>query len=174
MEFEIRRFELKDADSVVYYANNELIAEKLRDVFPYPYTLSDAENFIADIYCSDETKDFCRAVAVDGEVVGCVSIYIQDDVYRRSGELGYWLGEPFWGNGIMPRAVMHMCKIAFKKYALERIYAQPFADNLASRSVLEKCGFTLEGIMRSSVYKNGVFKDSCMYSLLREEFIKTK
>ena len=91
------------------------------------------------------------------------------DVYRRGGELGYWLAEPFWGKGIMARAVREMCREAFAALDIVRIYAEPYAYNTGSRRVLEKCGFTLEGTLRQSVCKNGRMLDSCIYALLREE-----
>ena len=106
---------------------------------------------------------------VDGEAVGSISLTLGSDVYRRSAELGYWLGKPFWGRGIMTAAVTAMCRDGFGTWDIVRIHAEPFARNAASRRVLEKAGFTLEGTLRQSVYKNGEMLDSCIYALLREE-----
>ena len=103
------------------------------------------------------------------QAVGTISLTVGGDVYRRSGELGYWLGEEFWGRGIMTAAVQRICREGFERFDLVRIYAEPFASNTASRRVLEKAGFTLEGVMRRGVYKDGQVLDYCMYALLRDE-----
>lgn len=106
---------------------------------------------------------------VDGEAAGSIGLFLGSDVYRRSAELGYWLGEPFWGRGIMTAAVETMCREGFAAWDIVRIHAEAFARNAASRRVLEKAGFALEGTLRRSVYKNGEMLDSCIYALVREE-----
>ena len=108
----------------------------------------------------------CRAIEVDGEAAGSIGLFLGSDVYRRSAELGYWLGEPFWRKGIMTKAVQLMCEEAFRRYKLVRIYAEPFSTNLASRGVLEKAGFELEGIKRKSIFKNGCIQDSYLYAVI--------
>ena len=108
------------------------------------------------------------AIEAGGEAVGSIGVFRKDNVYRKSAELGYWLAEPFWGRGIMTRAVEQICAIAFDTLGVVRIFAEPFAENTKSRRVLEKAGFHLEGTMRRSVYKEGRVMDSCMYALLRE------
>ena len=158
MEFILRPWTIEDVDSVYLYANNEKIAANLRDVFPFPYAYDDARQFV--LSCIQ---------AVDGQAVGSISVTLGEDVYRKSGEIGYWLGEPFWGRGIMSRAIRRMCEEAFSRYDIARIHAEPYAANLGSRRALEKAGFTLEGILRQSVYKRGRLLDSCIYSLLREK-----
>ena len=100
---------------------------------------------------------------------GSIGLFLGSDVYRRSAELGYWLGEPFWGRGIMTAAVETMCREGFAAWDIVRIHAEAFARNAASRRVLEKAGFALEGTLRRSVYKNGEMLDSCIYALVREE-----
>ena len=106
---------------------------------------------------------------VNGEAVGSITVMLNDDVYCKSAELGYWLGEPFWGRGIMTAAVETMCREGFAAWDIVRIHAEAFARNAASRRVLEKAGFALEGTLRRSVYKNGEMLDSCIYALVREE-----
>ncbi len=106
---------------------------------------------------------------MDGEAVGSIAVTLKDDVYRKSAELGYWLAEPYWNRGIMTEAVRRICRHAFAAYDIVRIFAEPFACNTASRRVLERAGFTLEGVIKMSVYKNGRMLDSCIYALLKEE-----
>ena len=104
-EFILRPWRLSDAASIARYADNEKIAASLRDVFPWPYSQRDAEDFEADCVRNEGRGRLCRAIEVDGEAVGSISLFLGNDVYRRSAELGYWLGAPFWGRGIMTAAV---------------------------------------------------------------------
>ncbi len=166
MDFKLRPWRIEDAESLASYANNSKIAENLRDVFPYPYTLSDAKGYIE--FCLGLKEQLCFAVEVGGEAAGSIGVFIKDDVYRKSAELGYWLGEQYWGRGIMSKAVLQICELAFSNYDIVRIFAEPFARNIGSRRVLEKAGFELEGILRKSVCKNGIIEDSCMYAKLKD------
>ncbi len=170
MEFTLRKWAGEDAPALVKYASNKQIADNLRDGFPYPYTINDAWAFLQAMMSADEAKSFCRAIDVDGEAVGSVGIFFKDNVYRKSAEIGYWLGEPFWGKGIATAAIRLMCSEAFKQSDIVRIFAEPYAYNAASRRALTKAGFELEGVLRQSVYKNGVIFDSCIYALLRTNF----
>lgn len=167
MEWKLRRWQAGDAPSIARFANNEKIANNLRDVFPHPYTLADAEQYVGFCLNADESAGFQRVIEVDGEAAGNISIQCGSDVYRKSAELGYWLAEPYWGQGIMTAAIRQVCAEAFKRYDIIRIYAEPFARNAGSRRALEKAGFVLEGTLRQSVWKSGVPEDSCIYALLR-------
>jgi ribosomal-protein-alanine N-acetyltransferase len=127
----------------------------------------DAADFIGHCIKGEGQGQICRAVCADEEPVGSIAVFLGQDVYRRSAELGYWLAEPFWGKGIMSQAVAQICREAFERFDIVRIYAEPYAHNQGSRRVLEKAGFALEGILRQSVYKNGQMHDSCIYALVK-------
>ena len=166
--FILRPWRLSDAVSLPSYANDPDVSLNLRDRFPYPYVLSDAESYIRDCIAKEETQ-LCRAIVIDGEAVGSVGAFPQKDILRRSAELGDWLAKPFWGRGVMTVAVGEICREAFRRFDIVRIEAEINARNIGSRRVVEKNGFTLEGIQRQSVWKRGEILDSCIYSLLREE-----
>lgn len=169
MDFILREWRRSDAADVAKYADNEKIARNLRDVFPYPYTLKDAKEFIDDCLEEDDFLMF-RAIEVDGHAVGSIALCRDDGMYRPRAELGYWLAEDFWGKGIMTEAVQRICEEGAGRWEdLLRIYAEPFAHNTASRRVLEKAGFQLEGILRHGVCKRGRVYDACMYALLVED-----
>lgn len=168
-DFKLRVWKTEDAKSLAQAANNPNIAKNLRNAFPNPYTLEDAIWFINDSIINAERKQINYAIVVDGQAVGGIGIFVKDDVYEKSAELGYWLAEDFWRKGIMSRAVQTICKEAFGIFDIVRIFAEPFADNEGSRGVLEKAGFTYEGTMRNGVFKNGEIHSYCMYSILREE-----
>lgn len=167
MEFSLEKWDARFIDDVARYANNQKIARWLRDVFPYPYTCADAEGYVLACAADDETAQLCRAVVINGHAVGSVGVFVERDVYRKSAELGYWLAEDYWGQGVMTAAVRQICAEAFDKFEIVRIHAEPFAGNTGSRRVLEKAGFALEGVKRQSVWKNGELQDSCIYALLR-------
>lgn len=165
--FELRPWRESDAPAVARCADNPRIAATLRDVFPSPYTLEDARSYIRACMEAEGDAQLCRAIVAGGEAVGSVGLFVGGDVYRRSAELGYWLAEEYWGQGIMTRAVGQICREGFERFDIVRIYAEPFADNTGSRRVLEHNGFVLEGVKRDSVYKNGRLQDSCLYALLK-------
>lgn len=169
-DFKLRAWRTEDAKSLAQSANNPNIAKNLRNTFPSPYTLDDAIWYINDSIANAERKQLNYAIAVDGRAVGGIGIFVKDDVYEKSAELGYWLAEDYWRKGIMSKAVWMICKEAFEAFDIVRIFAEPFADNEGSRGVLEKAGFTYEGTMRSGVYKNHEIHSYCMYSILRKEF----
>lgn len=164
----LRPWREEDIPALARYADDSRIAANLRDVFPSPYTEADARWFVEDCMARDGNDVLFRAITADGEVVGSISVARGADVYRQSGELGYWLAVPFWGQGIMTRAVEQICREAFESLGLVRISAEVFAHNTASRRVLEKAGFQLEGVLRKSVTKNGRLYDACIYGLLRQ------
>ena len=170
MEFILRPWRTEDAAAIVPHADDDAVAGNLRDVFPYPYTLADAESYVRACIKSEGQGQFCRAIVLDGQAAGSIGLFRKTDVYHRSAETGYWLGRAFWGRGIMTAAVRQMCALGFDAWEdLLRIEAEPFAENAASRRVLEKAGFTYEGTMRDGIYKNGAVHSYCIYSLLRRE-----
>ena len=168
-EFMLRKWEKGDAESIAKAANNPRIAGNLRNVFPYPYALEDARAYIEDCIRKEGRNQMTRAVVADKKAVGSIGIFAGADIYERSAELGYWLSEDYWRQGIMTQAVRMICREAFQTFDIIRIFAEPFDYNLGSRGVLEKAGFTYEGTMRDGVFKNGEVHSYCMYSLLRGE-----
>lgn len=154
-----------DAPSIANYADNRKIWRNLRDGFPHPYTFHDAEIFIERINAADPRTAF--AIATESEAIGSIGLALGTDVHRYTAELGYWLAEPFWGKGIMTLAVQFLTAWAFHKLNLHRIYAEPYAGNQASHRVLEKAGFTREGVLRKNVFKDGKILDQVLYSCIQ-------
>lgn len=170
-DYQLKPWSYEDIEDVAHYASNKKIASNLRDGFPYPYTLKDAEEYVHSCIQNNNARQLCRAIHINGHAVGSIGIFLCNDIYRYSAEIGYWLAEDFWGQGIMSSAVNSLCDEAFAAFDIVRIFAEPFARNTGSRKVLEHCGFRLEGIKKDSVYKNGEIIDSCIYALLRTKNI---
>jgi len=161
----VRSWEWRDRDALVRHANNRKIWINLRDHFPYPYTDEDARDWLASIVRREPENNF--AIDVAGEAVGGIGFTVQPDVGRRSAEIGYWLGEEFWGRGIATDALIAMTHHVFANYDVCRIYAYVFEWNRASARVLEKAGYTLEGRLRKSVTKDGQTIDNLIYAIIR-------
>lgn len=160
----LRPWRLADADALVRYADNPNIARNLRDRFPHPYTMRDAKAFIHA--CAATRPHVSFAIVVEGEAVGGIGISSGSDVERFSAEIGYWLGEPFWGRGITVEAVQLMSTYAFNSRHVLRLFALPFAENRQSTRVLEKAGYIREGILRASAVKAGGVRDQALYALV--------
>lgn len=163
----LRPLRPQDAPILAGLANNEKISINLRDSFPHPYTLKDAYDFILVATHGRSMSIF--AIEWKGRYVGNVAIHPEKDVYRRSGEIGYLLGEPYWNMGIMTRALKLAVKYAFDELDLVRLHTGVFEYNVASQRVLEKCGFEKEGVFRKAVFKQGKLVDEIRYARLRED-----
>lgn len=148
------------------HANDREVWINLRDRFPHPYTTADARAWLQFVEQTVPQTSF--AIAVETEAVGGIGIILNDDVFRRSAEIGYWLGRQYWGRGIATAAVRATTAWAFASFDLRRIYAGVFDGNPASARVLEKAGYTLEGRLRRSVFKDGKTLDQLLYAETRE------
>jgi RimJ/RimL family protein N-acetyltransferase len=146
-------------------ANNPKIASNLTNGFTNPYTKEKGLAFIENSQSNDPTTLF--AIEWNGEVVGGIGIHPQKDIYRKNAELGYWIGEPFWGKGIATAAIAQMVNYGFDNFEIERIFARPFGRNIGSQKALEKSGFTLEAKFEKTIFKNGEFEDEWIYGLRR-------
>ena len=164
---EVRSWRVSDLEPLVRYANNRSIWLNLRDRFPHPYTKSDGQRFIRTMRQADPETAF--AIAVDGEAAGGIGFMLQHDVDRASAEIGYWLGEPFWGRGIATEALAAVTRHAIEAHGLTRVFAVPFAHNTASCRVLEKAGYALEGRLRRSAIKDGRILDQLQYAFIKPE-----
>ena len=159
----IRRWELSDAADLAAALSDKKLLDNLRDGIPYPYTEKDGAEYIKAML----SEPFAFAVTVNNRAVGSVSVFRGENIHKRTAELGYYLAEEYWGRGIMTNAVKELCEYVFKNSDIIRIFAEPFADNLASCRVLEKAGFELEGTLKCAAVKNGKIIDMKMYSLIR-------
>lgn len=165
----LRSWNKNDIIPLTKIADNPWVAMQLRDGFPNPYTTDDAEKWIdVVIEIPGQQRFFC--IEVEGDVAGSIGIVLKSDVYRLNAEIGYFLGEPYWGKGVMTECVKALIPYIFEHFNIRRIYAEPYARNIASRRVLEKLSFRCEAVFRKNVIKNGIMQDSCIYALLKEDW----
>ncbi|MEN6342464.1 MAG: GNAT family protein [Methanospirillum sp.] len=150
-----------DAAALARQADSPGIAARMRDAFPSPYTLADARRFIAG--ATGSATNLFLAIEVDGEVAGSIGVHPLEDVYRRTAEIGYWLGEEYRGRGIATDAVRTLAPFAFRRYDIMRLQAGVFSNNPASMRVLERCGFAREAVHEKAIWKNGLLLDEVLY-----------
>jgi ribosomal-protein-alanine N-acetyltransferase len=161
----LRRFRESDAPRMAELANNPKIGRNLRDGFPYPYTVKDAEGFIKQFM----SHQSFFAIEYNGEYVGNISLSPHDNVYRKTAEIGYFLGEPYWNKGIMTTAVNLITAYGFQELGLARIHTGIYEYNPASQRVLEKCGYCKEGIFRKNIFKDNQLWDEVRYAKINPE-----
>lgn len=162
----VRPWRDDDLGSLVRYADNPNVAMNLRDHFPNPYTVADGRIWLEHATAEGATH---WAIEVDNHAIGGIGLMPQDDPDSGTAEIGYWLGEPFWGRGIATAAVRTLSHHALTELNYQRLFAVVDATNVASRRVLEKAGYQLEGIARQAAYKNGQPIDQALYAATDED-----
>jgi len=161
----LRELLSSDKERLAELANNKKIWDNVRDYFPHPYTEKDAIEFIG--ICAKENPKTTFAIEFQKEFVGVAGLVLQTDVYRKTAEIGYWIGEPYWNKGIGTMAVKLLLNYGFNSLKLHRIFTGVFEYNKASQKVLEKCGFRLEGVFEKSVFKNDAIVDEYRYGIVK-------
>ena len=139
---------------------------------PEPYTEADAERWLAETARKEGAEGLFRLILADGVPVGQVTVERKDDIGCRDAEIGYTLATAYWSRGIMTQAVGILCREAFTAWDILRISGRAHAENIASRRVMEKNGFVLEGTLHNAFFKDGRVGDICLYGLLREDYVK--
>jgi RimJ/RimL family protein N-acetyltransferase len=167
MKYKLRDWQPTDLKSLIEHANNPYIAKWLTNQFPHPYSESDGVAFIESVANNHTAKVF--AIDVDGEAVGSIGIFPQSDIHEKNAEIGYWLSETFWGNGIISQAIKDISDYGFKTFDIVRLFARPFATNVGSQKALEKAGFVLEARLKKAIYKNGEYIDELIYSKCKKD-----
>jgi len=160
----LRELTAADLPKLAEYSNNRKVADNLRDAFPHPYTIADAERFLA-MANAREPKTI-MAIEYKGDYCGNTSLTVGTDVYRKNAEIAYFVAEPYWGKGIATRVVKLITAWGFRRLDVVRIFAGVFSFNTASQRVLEKCGFVKEAVLKKAIFKNGRLWDEVRFALL--------
>ena len=163
----LRTWRAADAASLAANADDITLWNNVRDLFPHPYTLADAREFIAAAAGKPCPVDF--AVVAGGKAVGGVGVRARDGcrtLRRRNRLLAL---KPLPGRGMMTAAVRQAVEWMFANTPVIRIFAAAYATNSASQRVLVKTGFRHVGTFRKAFFKNGAFVDGCYYELLKDE-----
>jgi len=165
MNVKLRPYRESDADKLALLANNFKIAKFLRNGFPHPYNIDHAKAAIKEFQSHEPTRIF--AITVNNELVGSAGIHPMDDIFSMNSEIGYWIGEPYWGKGYMSQAILQITDIAFEKFEINRVFARVFGNNPASMRIVEKAGYILEAKFEKTLLKNGEILDEYIYAKRR-------
>lgn len=180
-EFTIRRYRPSDAERLSELANNKKVARNMLNRFPHPYTLDDAKAWIAR-NSSPSSIAWAVSSIPDGPIIGGCGFDPGFDVFSANAEIGYWVAETHWGQGLATKIVTAITNWAFEqkdgiaegKPALLRIGAGVFGGNPASEKVLTKCGYEQTGCMKGIVVKFGEIRDMEIFSLTRNQWAALK
>lgn len=167
MKVELRKWRIEDKESLIEMCNT-IDRKYLSDRIPNPYTDKAALWWLNMVIENDDKKGVFREIVVDGKIIGTISVEQKEDVYRKDSEIGYYLLQEAYSKGIMTEAVRQICEIAFEKLDIIRITGLVYEPNIASRKVLEKNDFILEGVMKKAVLKKNSIYDLCIYGKVKQ------
>lgn len=162
---EIRNWRKGDEAYLALHANNFNIWKNVRDLFPHPYTYDDAVWWVDENLKLETPLNF--ALVIDDEPIGSIGIVPGVDVHKKNIEIGYWLSEEYWGQGIVSEALIFMVDYCFNNFEINRLWAAVFSNNKASERVLVKSGFTKEAVLKNAIYKNNTYLSEILYSKLK-------
>ena len=166
LAFSLRPWTFDDLPDLLKNANNQKIAANLTDHFKYPYTIENGKAFLEMANSHNPIQIF--AIEINKEAVGSIGIHPQTDIMHKNAELGYWLAEKYWGQGIISGAISEMVAYGFNNFPINRIFARPFGSNTGSQRALEKAGFKLEAHFQNTIFKNGKYEDELVYALRKK------
>ncbi|MHC1654028.1 GNAT family N-acetyltransferase [Stenotrophomonas maltophilia] len=163
--FRLRPWRPEDLASLLRHANDPDVSRGLRDRFPYPYTREDGEAFLAGRVLNPGTLNL--AIEIDGQACGSVGAQQGSAERGHMAELGYWLGQTYWGQGVMTRVVALFAPWVMDELRLFRLQAEVLDFNEGSARVLLANGFSEEGTARCAVYKRGQLHDLRRFARVR-------
>ena len=163
----LRPFRPDDRERLHILADNPAVIRFMTDEFPHPYPLEEADRWIALTMAEKRRCNF--GVEWNGELIGGIGLTPMADMHSGTTNMGYWLGEPYWGRGLAVKAVAALLPYAFDELLFIRVQALVLDANHRSMRVLEKSGFTKESIMRKHVRKHGIVSDAALFAKLRNE-----
>lgn len=168
MNIELRKWTREDK-KILMKICNEVNRKYLSNRIPLPYTEKDANWWLDNVEKQEGKTGIFRAIVVDGEVVGNISVEGKDDIRCMDSEIGYLLLNEEFSKGIVTEATRQIVKIAFENLNIIRITGLVCEENIGSRRVLEKNNFILEGIMKDDIFKNEKNYNMCIYGLCKRK-----
>ncbi len=166
MKVELKKWTLDEKEALIKLCNT-IDRRYLSDRLPDPYTEESAEWWLNMVREQDGNTGIFRKIVVNDRIIGTISVEQKEDVYRKDAEIGYYLLQEEYSKGIMTESVRQICELAFQELDIIRITGLAYEPTLASRTVLEKNGFLLEGVMKNAVIKNANIFDLCIYGKIK-------
>ena len=172
MIVKIKKWELSDATDLALALSNKKIQNNLRDGLPYPYTEQDGKEYISAMLSANENETFAFAITVDNKVIGSIGVFLQKNVHKLTAELGYYIAEEYWGQGIMTEALKAVMRFAFLELNVPVIYISHVRANIGSGKVQEKCGFEVfNEVPNYRVWIDGTNTDLVERKMTRDQYL---
>lgn len=170
----LRPLQLKDAERVEELAKDYDVAKTTLNI-PHPYPAGGAKEYIQRVTEAEKNGEIvCLAITQKENETFLGIINIKEDVKHHRGELGYWIGKPYWGQGYCTEAVKALIPFSFEELKLNKLFATAFTANQGSWKVMEKSGLKYEGTLKQHVHRSGRYFDLAYYGLLREDYLKER
>lgn len=166
MKIELQKWSWQDKQALIKICDS-VDRTYLSNRLPHPYTEESADWWLNMLAENDGKTGIFRKIIADGEIVGNITVEKKSDVYSCDSEIGYILLAEKYSKGIMTEAVRQICELAFSALDITRITGLVYEPNVASRRVLEKNNFVLEGLMKNAVAKNGEIYDLRIYGKIK-------
>ena len=168
----IRKWKLSDAADLALALSNKKIQNNLRDGLPYPYTEQDGKEYISAMLSANENETFAFAITVDNKVIGSIGVFRQKNVHKLTAELGYYIAEEYWGQGIMTEALKAVMRFDFLELNVPVIYISHVRANIGSGKVQEKCGFEVfNEVPNYRVWIDGTNTDLVERKMTRDQYL---
>jgi len=161
----LRNYDISDPDRLGNLADNEHVSRFLTNSFPCPYTKTDAERWVGR--GAKYPNSLLKVIQYEGYPVGSICLHPQSGWKQHVAEMGFWLGEPYWGLGIAPEALTAVTESALSELGYKKVFGEVLGPNEASMRVLEKCGYRLEGVLEYEVLKSGQYFDVYKFARCR-------
>ncbi len=162
----LRLFQKSDAAAVTKLCNNYNIYKNTL-YLPYPYSIEDALSWIEhhlDNFNANKSYEFAITDKESGEIVGAIAL--SNNHHFHHGEIAYWIGEEYWGNGYATEAAKAILQFAFVEKQYHKVFARFFRSNPASGRVMQKLGMKKEGILIDHVRKENRYEDLICYGII--------
>ncbi len=168
----LRPFAITDASDVQKLAGAFEVADTTL-LIPHPYKDGMAEEWITGqgpAWEKGESAVFAIVLRDTRQFCGAIGLRVS--MQHGTGEMGYWIGVPFWGRGYCTEAAREMIRFGFEQLGLNKVHVHHFIRNPASGRVLQKLGMCYEGCLRQHVRRWERFEDLACFGILREEWGK--
>lgn len=166
----LRPYKRTDACRVQALAGEREVAETTLAI-PHPYSIEAAESWIenhAKLIENGEAYPFAMVLRDDNLLIGTMTI--RTDYQHNKGELAYWVGKDYWGQGYATEAAKRITQFGFDELTLNRVFAQAMSRNKGSTKVMEKVGMSYEGTLKQELFHWGKYEDVDVYGLLRSAY----
>jgi len=168
----LRAFSEADIPGLVALAGNYEVARNTLNI-SHPYTEADARHWLHLTRQGFEQRRayaFALELRATGEFIGGIGLTLEPRFDRA--EAGYWLGQPYWGQGLATEALAALLRFGFQELRLNKIYATHHAENLASGGVMRKNGMIKEGELVQHTKRDGRYLDLWQYRLTSQEYAR--